>query len=253
MQLWTYEHFISYVPAFIVIVAASVAMRHFLVKSEHKSLLPLQIIGVLLILLEIGKQIASFGDNGYNLYSIPLHYCSLLLFFIPASAFWRGKYTHAVRTLAAAFGSALFLFMAVYPALIYSSWNVENAFSDFLSFHTIAFHVFAVFAFVVIVMLDLQTPNIKRDLPVVILGTGIYCVVAAIMAQVLKTNFNNFYTCNIGPLESVRLSVIESLGYFLGQTFYVLIVIVLNIIFTALAYLFYVGLCKLKTLAFRSK
>ena len=53
--------------------------------------------------------------------------------------------------------------------------------------------------------------------------------------------------------ESVRLSVIESLGYFLGQTFYVLIVIVLNIIFTALAYLFYVGLCKLKTLAFRSK
>lgn len=252
MQLWTYEHFISYVPAIIVMIAAAVVMRICLFnKNEWIRLLPVQIIGSILVIIEIGKQIASVDNGEYNLYSIPLHYCSLLLFFIPAAAFWRGKHTNAVRTLAVTFGSALFLFMAIYPDLIYSSGNVENYFTDYLSFHTVTFHVLASGAFVFMLLLDFQKPNLRRDLPIVLIGTAAYCVVASVMAQILKTNFNNFYTCNIAPLESLRVSITEAVGYGLAQTIYVLIVVLLNLAFTTLAYMFYVGLCKLKVLIFK--
>lgn len=253
MELWTYEHFISYVPAILVFIAAAVVMRIFCInKSEWIKLLPVQIIGVILVVIEIGKQIASFGDDGYNLYSIPLHYCSLLLFFIPAAAFWRGKHTATVRTLAVSFGSALFLFMAVYPNLIYSADNVKAFFNGFLDFHTVAFHVLASAAFVFMVMLDLQKPDLKRDFRVIIVGIAAYCIVGSIMAQVLETNFNNFLSCNIGPLESVRLSLIDAIGYAGGQTIYVVVTVILNLAFTSLAYMFYVGLCKLKELIFKN-
>ena len=252
MQLWTYQHFISYVPAILVIIALAVVMRIYLLnKSEWIRVLPVQIIGSILVIIEIGKQIASVDNGEYNLYSIPLHYCSLLLFFIPAAAFWRGKHTNAVRTLAVTFGSALFLFMAIYPDLIYSAWNVENYFTDYLSFHTVTFHVLASGAFVFMLLFDLQKPNIKRDFPIVLIGTATYCVVASVMAQILKTNFNNFYTCNIAPLETLRLTIIEAIGYGLGQTVYVLVTVVLNLAFTSLAYMLYVGLCKLKVLIFK--
>jgi hypothetical protein len=68
-----------------------------------------------------------------------------------------------------------------------------------------------------------------------------YCTIAAIMAQVLKTNFNNFYRCNIPPLESLRVAVENALGYTVSQIMYVLIVIVLDILFVLLSYWIYRG------------
>ena len=141
--------------------------------------------------------------------------------------------------------------MAIYPDLIYSAGNVENYFTDYLSFHTVTFHVLASGAFVFMLLLDFQKPNLRRDLPIILIGTAAYCVVAAIMAQVLETNFNNFYSCNIPPLETLRLTIIEAIGYGAGQTIYVVVTLILNLVFTSLAYMFYVGLCKLKALIFK--
>ena len=59
------------------------------------------------------------------------------------------------------------------------------------------------------------------------------------MAYLLKTNFNNFYTCNIAPLEAVRLSVEGALGTTAAAVIYVLIVTVLDVLFVTGAYWFY--------------
>ena len=59
------------------------------------------------------------------------------------------------------------------------------------------------------------------------------------MAHLLKTNFNNFYVCNIAPLESVRLSVEASLGSAVAAILYVMIVTVLDLIFVIGAYWFF--------------
>ena len=59
------------------------------------------------------------------------------------------------------------------------------------------------------------------------------------MAHLLKTNFNNFYVCNIAPLETVRLSVEAALGSTVAAILYVMIVTVLDLSFVIGSYWFY--------------
>ena len=56
------------------------------------------------------------------------------------------------------------------------------------------------------------------------------------MAQLLQTNFNNFYSCNIPPLEELRLSLQGALGYGLTQLLYVLIVSLLDLLVVLLCW-----------------
>ena len=92
MQLWTYEHAVTLLPAVAVMLLLAAVLRITLRKKSFEiRMLPLKIIGVLIVILEIGKQYVSFS-GGYDLYHIPLHYCSLFIFMIPLMAFYRGKH-----------------------------------------------------------------------------------------------------------------------------------------------------------------
>ena len=87
MELWSKAHIRTLLPALLVMVVLSAVFRLLLGKKSLKiRMIPIQIIAVLLILLEIGKQVCSFR-GGYDLYHIPLHYCSLFLFTLPVMAF----------------------------------------------------------------------------------------------------------------------------------------------------------------------
>lgn len=239
MVLWTPQHAKTLIPALIAMLIAALVMRKLLLKMDwRRRMIPFQIIAGLLILLEIGKQAYSFS-RGYDLYHIPLHYCSLFLFSVPAMAFYHGKYRQAVQAVASAFCASLFIFMLVYPDLIYGAWDIDNYQSNFLSFHTVTFHNLVMFAFVLILALDLAEPPQKTDCKVIVCATGVFCVVAATMAQLLKTNYASFYNCNIPPLEAVRIGLQPVLGYALSQLLFVLIVAILTVAFTVGAYWVY--------------
>lgn len=241
MELWTKEHAIAVLPSFAVMLIVAFVLGKALANKELKiRMIPLQVIACILLVLEAGKQIVSFS-RGYDLYHIPLHFCSLFIFMLPAMAFWKGKRAETVRGVTAALCCAVMLFMLVYPNLIYSPGDVTNYFSDFLAFHTVTFHGLVMFAFVLIVALRLHTPQPKGEMRAIVIFMLCYCTIAAIMAQVLKTNFNNFYRCNIPPLESLRVAVENALGYTVSQIMYVLIVIVLDILFVLLSYWIYRG------------
>ena len=94
-------------------------------------------------------------------------------------------------------------------------------------------------AFVLILALDLHTPVPTGEQKTVILFTVCFCAVSATMAQVLKTNFNNFYTCNIAPLETVRQMVQTAVGAVPAQALYIVIVTVLDILFVWGSYWLY--------------
>ena len=80
MELWSKAHIRTLLPALLVMVVLSAVFRLALgKKSLTIRMIPIQIIAVLLVLLEIGKQFFSF-QGGYDLYHNPLHYCSLFLF-----------------------------------------------------------------------------------------------------------------------------------------------------------------------------
>lgn len=245
MSLWTYEHAVTLLPAMAVMAAVSVLLGRLLKNRSHEArLIPIQIITVILLLLEVGKQVLSFRE-GYDLYHIPLHFCSLFIFVMPAMAFYKGKHGHAVRTVAMGLCASVFLMMAVYPSLIYSDQNVREFFTDFFSFHTVLFHNLVVLLFMLMLSLRLYEPE-KGDWKVLVWFMLVYGVVASAAAQLLKTNFNNFYQCNIPPLESLRQLVQSGLGYWPAQLLYVVIVIVLDAAFVLMCRWLVKLICSLR-------
>lgn len=236
MQLWTKMHAITLIPSFIVMVLFAILLARLIGNKDEKiRMIPIQIIAVIIIVIEIIKQVQSLVE-GYDLYFIPLHFCSLFIFFIPLFAFYKGKGKEYIRSFAVIASAMMSVFLLVYPDLIYSAGNVLNMGKEFLSFHTVVFHNLVLFAFVLIIALKLYNFNAKRDIKVILIGFSIYCVVAASMAQILKTNYNNFYTCNIGPIANFVETVKDKIGYVAGQTLYVSIVIVLDMLFAFISY-----------------
>lgn len=239
MVLWTQEHLMTLPPALVGMLLLGVVLRLTLgKKSEKIRMIPLQVIACMIVALEIGKQAVSFS-RGYDLYHIPLHFCSIFIFALPAMAFYKGKHQDKVRAVTAAWCTATALLTVIYPDLIYGAGNIQEFFKDYLSFHTVVFHNLVILACIVMVALNLHTPAPKGEPKVVVTFVLCYCAVAATVAQLLKTNYNNFYQCNIAPLEALRASVADALGYGAAQLLYVLIVTVLDILFVLMSYWLY--------------
>lgn len=236
MELWSAMHVKSLLPAAIIMLVVAFVLRLTIGKKPlHIRMIPMKIFAVMIVLLEIGKQITSF-QNGYDLYHIPLHYCSMLIFALPAIAFYKGKHCEIVRAVCTSLCMAMTLLTLIYPCLIYGAWNIENYWNSYFDFHTVTFHNLVILATFCILALDLYTPQIKGEQKAIVICIGIFCVISATMAQILKTNYANYYSCNIAPLESVRLAVQTAAGYVPAQLLYILIVSALNILFTLLAY-----------------
>ena len=234
MTLWTPTHIRTLLPSIIGMILIAAVLRITLgKKSITVRRIPFQILACLIVALEIGKQALSL-KQGYDLYNLPFHFCSMLIFLPFIMAFYRGKYEKTVSCITTAVASATFLLTA-----IYSAQNVQEFTTNFFSFHTVAFHNVVMLLFLLIPALNLHEPAPKGETKKVQLFILCYCAIAASMAHLLKTNFNNFYSCNIAPLEAVRQSVAASLGEVAAAIFYVLIVTVLDILFVSGAYWFY--------------
>ena len=240
MELWTNMHIKTLLPSILIMAVVALILGKCLAKrSECIRMLPFQIVAVVLFVLEIFKQVISFS-KGYDLYHIPLHFCSLFIFMLPLMSFYRGKHQNAVRGITVGLCASVFVLMCAYPALIYSALDVQQYFSNFFSFHTVTFHNAVILEFFLIIALRLFEPQGgKKDVKPLLLYMLGYCVIASVVAQLLQTNFNNFYQCNVPPLEELRQSLRVSLGATLIQTLYVLIVTVLDLVFVFGAYWLY--------------
>jgi len=237
MELWTPEHAKTLLPAVAVMVVLAITLRAILGKKDLRiRMIPFQICACLIVLLELGKQITSIS-RGYDLYHLPFHFCSLFIFMLPIMAFYRGQHRSTITRITASICAAMTLLTLIYPNLIYSAGNIDNFFRNFLDFHTVAFHNLIIFIFLLILALDLHTPQKTESPKAVLIFTGCFCAVSATMAHLLQTNYANFYTCNIPILESVRLAVQDAVGYVPAQILYVLINASLNVVFVYLSFL----------------
>lgn len=231
-MLWTEEHIRTLLPALAGMLVLAVVLRLLLGKKSWEiRMLPMKILAAAIVLLEIGKQVISF-QRGYDLYHIPLHYCSLFIFMLPAFAFYRGKGCRTVAGVTAGLCASVLALMLVYPNLIYSAWDIEHYLEDYMAFHTVSFHNIVMFAAVLTVALELHQPQSKGESKAVVLFMVGFCVISSVMAQILKTNYANFYQCNIPVFEQLRLSLQGVLGAVVTQVLYVLIVSVLTVLFT---------------------
>lgn len=250
-MFWTRLHVYTLIPQFLVYAALAFALSRGLENKDHEAkLLPLKICTTLLLILEIAKQITGIV-TGYNTYWIPLHFCSLFLYFHPLACFYKGKYRNSFILLAGVVSTCLFLFMAVYPNVIYSDdairsmWDyLSGSGGSFFELHTVLFHGIGSFTFFLFLFQGLIRFS-KKDVYAVLIAAGSYCLIAGPFAQLIDTNFNNFVHSNAPFLETIRLSLINSMGAFLGQAVYVLIISAGTVLVMLLAYFFLKGLTVL--------
>ena len=250
-MFWTKLHVYLLVPSFIIFILAAWFIGYKLKdKSERIQRLPLQIVTGLILILELWKQIRGF-IVGYDLYWIPLHFCSLFLYTLPLAAYYNGKHKEALKVLAGIVASCLFLFMAVYPNIVYGDGAIVSAYNyitfqggGFSEFHSVTFHGLALFSFFLFVFQNICTFDTKRDLKVLLIFFLGYCLIVGTLSQVIQTNFNNFYHSNAPFLEDFRLSMIDKLGYG-GQIIYVLMISAGTLVVPTLAYFVLRGLSYL--------
>lgn len=248
MELWTPEHIRTLLPSLGVMLLVAVALRILLINKPLKiRLIPFQVLACIIVALEIGKQGLSLAQ-GYDLYYLPFHFCSLFIFVLPAMSFYKGKHTQTVYAITAGVSAAMFLLMLIYPNLIYGANNILAYTDEYISFHTVTFHNIVMMEFLLILLLELHTPA-NCELRALTFFTIGFCVVAATMAQLLKTNYANFYSCNIPVLEAVKNTMVGVLGAFWTQVLYVLIVATLHVLFVMMSY----GLYRLARKAIRHK
>ncbi len=242
MELWTKEHALQLIPCLLAMLVICAVLRLALGKKSLKiRMIPMQVIAVLIVLLEIGKQILSIKEQYVtgNWYSLPFHFCSLFIFTLPAMAFYRGKYRSQICGVTAALCASLFLLMLIYPNLIYGSGSISSYFTNFMSLHTVTFHNLVMLAFLLFPALNLHEPQTKGDVKASMLVILVFCIVSASMAHILKTNFANYYQCNIPILETLRLTIAGVAGAVPAKLLYIVIVSGLNFSFVYGAYWFY--------------
>lgn len=243
--MWTKWHFYTIPLTFVVLIVLALLIARLLRgKSEKIRRLPFQILAVGLLALEVVKQIYNIEPEGYNTYALPFHYCSLFLYAYPLHAFYKGRYKQTANTVAFCCGASLFFFMLVMPSVVYSENNIKYYFDNYDNFHTVTFHSYACFYFFLMVAMGAYELQTKRDLKVVAWFFGSYVVVATAMSYLFKENFHNLLRSNLGAAESVRLAVVESLGW-VGQALYTVIMFTLTIVFAMVAYFAVKGLLVL--------
>ena len=244
MELWSAKHLETLPIAILIMLVVAIILRKFLINKPLKiRTIPFLVVSAILFILEIFKQVLSGIDGQYDLYHIPLHYCSILIF-VPIFAalytyFGKEEKKNKVLGLATATTSATALLTVIYPCLIYSAGNIENYFKGFFDFHTVTFHNLVIFACILMVALNLHKPNFKQSKCLIFIFMVGFCLLSSSMAQILKTNFANFYVCNIAPLETIRQAVANALGYWPAQIMYILINSSLTISFTIGSYFVY--------------
>lgn len=241
-MLWTRLHVYVIIPTIIVSIIVSYILAFSLKdKDEKKKMIPITVVTVVLLLLEVWKQARGFVV-GYDLYWLPFHFCSLFLYTLPLIAFYNGKYKEGVRVLAGTVAACLFMFMVVYPDVVYGENAIISCYKyitkqggGFSEFHSVFFHGIALFAYFLFAIQNICKFDTKRDLKIIVLFFVGYCVIVGTLSQLIKTNFNNFYHSNAPFIEPIRESMIDKWGYF-GQIVYILMVSAGTIIVPILSY-----------------
>ena len=127
-------------PLVLIIVIALAVIISYLTrnKSELIKRIPLIVIASVMLILEVVKQIYNMVI-GYNLWTLPFHFCSLFLYFYPLASFFKGKTAEFGKTMSYVCGTLFLLLFYIDPTSIIGN-SCDEIFATFSSFHTFTYH-----------------------------------------------------------------------------------------------------------------
>lgn len=231
MFSWSKAECIVLPTALICIIVVS-ALVCFLTRKQSETIkkIPLMIISATILILEIVKQTKNIIE-GYSLWAIPLHFCSLFLYFFPLASFFKGKVGEFGKTMSlicSTFFIALFYF---YPSSVIGD-SCSNVFQSFGTFHTWIYHHLIILFFFIFVGSNIYKPK-KVEFLYAMIGISLYATIGITSAHALKVNFCNLLYSNIPFMENLRVNT--------GQALYTFIMILIGLcgalIIVSLAYI----------------
>ena len=228
MFTWTSSEAIVLPIALIVVILIALDVS-FLTrkKGEVVRRIPLMVLSIIVWLLELVKQVLDIV-SGYSLWAIPLHFCSLFLYFYPLASFFRGKVGEFGKTMCFVAGSFFIILFYFNPSSIIGS-SCNNIFQDFSSFHTFTYHHIIILFYLTMLFSKLYLPS-KKDFIFVPIGILGYAIIAIPLAHILNVNFCNILDSNIPFMETLRVNA--------GQVVYTIVLILVGVIGGELIVLF---------------
>ncbi len=220
MFSWSNSEKIVLPIALIIVLVAAFLISFLLRKRDEKiKRIPLMILTVITLVLEIVKQILGI-INGYNLWNIPLHFCSLFLYFYPLASFFKGKVREFGSTMCIVSATLFLLLFYTNPSSIISS-SCDNIFESFSTFHTFIYHHIILLFYFLLIFSQLYRPS-TRDYIYNLIGIGGYALVAIPTAHLLNVNFCSLLKSVIPFMETLRLNA--------GQVVYTFVMICVGVL-----------------------
>ena len=171
--------------------------------------MPFLTITLILIIAEIIKQIKAF-NVGYNLWSIPLHFCSMFMVWFALASLTKGKTSKIGHKIAFTTGIAFLITFILDPTSIIggATENLSFSFANFNSLHTFYYHFGVILFLFLQATIKIELPTLK-DLKVIALPFFSWMAITAVIANLINTNFSNLLFNNVVFMDNIRLN----LGY----------------------------------------
>mgnify|MGYP005757725451 FL=1 len=224
---WTKDE-IQIVPiTLMVIIFLSVIINFCLRnKSEKVKRIPLLIITIIILILEVIKQIYNLVI-GYNLWKLPLHFCSIFLFVFSFASFGKGTLRKIGDVISLSGGFAVLVAFLISPRNIIGN-ACENVFANFDQFHTFTYHFLVFFYLFILIGSNLVQAKFS-DIKYIITTVLGYAIIAIVAGYSLNVNFCSVLHNNYSFLEAIRLSC--------GPRIYLICLIIFGICALSLTYL----------------
>lgn len=224
---WTKDE-IQIVPiTLMVIIFLSVIINFYLRnKSEKIKRIPLLIITIIVLILEIIKQVYSL-IKGYDLWKLPLHFCSIFLFVFSFASFGKGPLRKIGDVISLSGGFAVLIAFLISPRNIIGN-ACENVFANFDQFHTFTYHFLVFFYFFILISSNLVKAKFS-DIKYIITTVLGYAIIAIVAGYSLNINYCSVLQNNYSFLEAIRLSC--------GPRIYLICLIIFGICALSLTYL----------------
>lgn len=193
--------------------------------------IPMAVIAVLLLLLEIVKQLWNLlGEFTY--YNLPLHYCSMFIPVFLLAEVCGERLSRIFRPIGVYMSFVVTVGMYIMPDGIIGTGS-ELFGQTFKATHTMLMHHLVVLYLLLSVALKLYRPRLRDAIGVGVLG-AVYVSFAVPLSHHLDANYCNFLESVIPVMENIRLAhgqviytVLVALaltfGMMLGATVYYLL------------------------------
>ena len=228
--MWTKDELIV-LPIMLLSIIIIAGLLGYLLrnKSEKIRSIPLIVIAVVILVLEVIKQVRAIVIDDYSTWTVPLHFCSFFMVWFPLAQFTRGKVKQVGMACSLTASALMISLFYIGPTSIIGD-SSGDVFGSFSNFHTFVFHHLIILYFFCFIALRVYKPQKTDFLWMSVALTG-YFIIATTMAHVLKTNYTNLLTSNIGFMESLRVSC--------GQVIYTMVMFLFGIGSTNLILLIY--------------